>query len=294
MKRRQAQKINGGGKVKADKRALKFYLCALLCDPFGERLSAARVSRQSVENGVHLQCPPLISQPKPITGLCTGQRDLLNPAVQISIQDGAGRLPQPQHWVEEGKVAIAGGGERTSCGQERNVWRKRFYLSMAVYIPGLDEKNRGEGEEGKQGGLHEEFSAFFHFCVRSTCTDSSWKSTNNLQITKRPEPYFSDVLFPRGNRALCPARSQTLRASNQRLGSCESKLVSSSFCLHAHTHKLARNYWECVGLLQRARLTDRNVGVVYRRGAELKAPSEQRQDEGTAWCKLVAHIHHCS
>lgn len=40
----------------------------------------------SVENGVHLQCPLLLSRAEPITALDRGQNGPLIPTIQISVQ----------------------------------------------------------------------------------------------------------------------------------------------------------------------------------------------------------------
>lgn len=58
----------------------------------------------SVENGVHLQCPPLLSRAEPITALDQGQNGPLIPKIQISVlrenlRRSAGEMDKNVHGV---------------------------------------------------------------------------------------------------------------------------------------------------------------------------------------------------
>lgn len=87
----------------------------------------------SVENGVHLQCRPLLSRAEPITALDPGQNGPLIPTIQISV---------PRENL------------RRSAGEmDKNV-QGGGLGSKAVYIPGMDEKAKGGVRScDREGGL---------------------------------------------------------------------------------------------------------------------------------------------
>lgn len=177
---------------------------------------------------------------------------------------------QPKHWSREGKNSVSGGDEwKTGLRAGKKCLEEGFLPLYNCLHSWHGWKGKG-GWEGKQvfsaaRAAFKTVGILSHFnetvSASCACTDSIWKSTKNLRITKHIsqdiKPRWLKTLFPRRETKLAVQRAAGLWGHQNR----GLKVVKGILWACLHSGKLAKSFRESGCLLQRVRLTDRNVGV---------------------------------